>query len=89
MNNANAQPVENKQGVSTQGQSANNVVKPTVSTSTAPQQVQAKPTIQQPTQQPQMRKKGESLSQSIRKLEDGRPYPSDYSTNSLKYILCR
>ena len=43
--------------------------------------------IQQPTQQPQMRKKGESLSQSIRKLEDGRPYPSDYSTNSLKYIL--
>ena len=39
------------------------------------------------TQQPQMRKKGESLSQSIRKLEDGRPYPSDYSTNSLKYIL--
>ena len=45
--------------------------------------------IQQPTQQPQMRKKGESLSQSIRKLEDGRPYPSDYSTNSLKYILCR
>ena len=51
MNNANAQPVENKQGVSTQGQSANNVVKPTVSTTTAPQQVQAKPTIQQPTQQ--------------------------------------
>ena len=51
MNNANAQPVENKQGVSTQGQSANNVVKPAVSTNTAPQQVQTKPTIQQPTQQ--------------------------------------
>lgn len=51
MNNANAQPVENKQGVSAQGQSANNVVKPAVSTTTAPQQLQTKPTIQQPTQQ--------------------------------------
>ena len=30
------------------------------------------------------RKKGESLAHSIRKLEDGRPYPTDYSTNSLK-----
>ena len=30
------------------------------------------------------RKKGESLAHAVRKMSDGRPYPVDYATNSLK-----